>query len=47
MANQSGHVEGLEQILDLAAKGIAEINDAQRAVLAASPEPRVPGRVDG
>lgn len=32
--------EELSQMLDLAAKGIAEINEAQRAVLAAPPEPR-------
>ena len=30
----------LSQILDLAAKGIAEINEAQRAVLRTPPEPR-------
>ncbi len=36
--------EQLDQILDLAAKGISEINEAQRAVLAEPPAPRVPGR---
>ena len=36
--------EQLDQILDLAAKGISEINEAQRAVLAQPPAPRVPGR---
>ena len=33
----------LSQILDLAAKGIAEINEAQRAVLSTPPEPRPAG----
>ena len=36
--------EQLDQILDLAAKGISEINEAQRAVLAQPPAPRTPGR---
>ena len=34
----------LSELLDLAAKGIAEINEAQRAVLAEPPAPRTPER---
>lgn len=39
--------EELDHLLDLATKGIAEINGAQRGVLAEPPAPRTPGRDGG